>query len=73
MSMGSRETSMPIEPEIPSTFDVPAAGVRDEHSYAYLLSAQSTEGFTPHLRDPASTDLRNLGALLRFTAVPKDQ
>jgi hypothetical protein len=73
MSMGSNETSVPLEPEIPSTFDVPASGIRDEHSYAYLLSAQSTEGFTPHLRDPASTDPRNLGALLRFTAVPKDQ
>jgi len=34
-----------------------------------LLSAQSSEGFTPHLQDSASTDYRNLGVLLRFTAV----
>jgi hypothetical protein len=73
MSMGSREATVSLEPEKPSTFDVPASGVRDDHSYAYLLSARSTEGFTPHLRDPASTDPRNLGAMLRFTAVPKTQ
>ena len=73
MSMGSSETRVPLEPEKPFTFDVPASGVPDEHSYAYLLSARSTEGFTPHLRDPASTDSRNLGALLRFTAVPKNK
>ena len=40
---------------------------------ATMLSAQSTEGFTPHLQDPESTDPRNLGAMLRFTAVPKKQ
>jgi hypothetical protein len=71
MSMGGGESTVSLEPEKPATFDVPAAGVRDEHSYAYLLSARSTEGFVPHLRDPSSTDPRNLGAQLRFTAVPK--
>jgi hypothetical protein len=70
MSMGSSEARVTLEPERPSTFDVPASGVRDEHSFAYLLSARSTEGFVPHLRDPSSGDRRNLGALLRFTAVP---
>jgi hypothetical protein len=73
MSMGGIETSVPLEPEKPATFDVPASGVRDEHSHAYLLSARSTEAFTPHLRDPSSTDTRNLGALLRFAAVPKNK
>jgi hypothetical protein len=71
MSMGSSEARAVLEPAKPATFDVPAEGVRDEHSYAYLLSARSTEGFVPHLRDPSSTDARNLGALLRFTAVPR--
>jgi hypothetical protein len=71
ISMGGNEARVPLEPEQPFAFDLPASGVRDDHSYAYLLSARSSEGFVPHLRDPASTDPRNLGALLRFTAVPK--
>jgi len=44
--------------------------VRDLSGYAYLLSARSTEGFTEHLRDPESKDYRNLGVLMRFTAIP---
>jgi hypothetical protein len=71
LSMGSSEARVTLDPEKPATFDVPASGVRDEHSYAYLLTARSTEGFVPHLRDPSSTDSRNLGAMLRFTAVPQ--
>jgi len=71
MSMGGNESRVTLEPEKPARFDVDASGVRDEHSYAYLLSARSTEAFIPHLRDPSSTDPRNLGARLRFTAVPK--
>jgi hypothetical protein len=73
MSMGDRESRVTLEPGKAAAFEVPASGVRDEHSYAYLLSARSTEGFVPHLRDPSSTDARNLGALLRFTAVPKNR
>jgi hypothetical protein len=40
-------------------------------SYAYLLTARSSEGFIPHLQDPNSPDFRNLGALMRFHAVTK--
>jgi hypothetical protein len=71
MSMGAGEARVPLDPGRPATFDVAASGVRDEHSYAYLLAAQSTEGFIPHLRDPNTPDPRNLGAMLRFTAIPK--
>jgi hypothetical protein len=70
VSLGGPESRVNLEPGRPVTFDVPAAGVRDLRSYAYLLSAQSTEGFTPHLRDPANPDRRNLGVLVQFTAVP---
>jgi hypothetical protein len=44
-------------------------------TYAYVLSALSTEGFIPVLRDPtaAARDYRNLGALMRFSAVPAVQ
>ena len=73
MSFGGAQSTARLTPGVPSTFDVPASGIRDEHSWAYLLSAQSTEAFTPHLRDPASNDPRNLGAMIRFVAVPKAQ
>jgi hypothetical protein len=71
MSMGGVETSVRLEPNKPMTFDVPASGVRDARGYAYLLSARSSDGFTPHLKDPATDDRRNLGVLIRFTPVPK--
>jgi hypothetical protein len=70
VSAGSTPTRIPLLPDKPVTFDVPASGVRDFSSYAYLLSARSTEGFTEHLRNPESTDYRNLGVLMRFTAIP---
>jgi hypothetical protein len=69
--MGGSEANIPIVPGKPVTFDVPAAGVRALKSYSYLLSARSTEGFTPRLLDPSSTDPRNLGVLITFTAVPR--
>jgi hypothetical protein len=71
MSMGKGESSVRLEPNQPATFDVPASGVRDLRSYAYLLTARSTEGFTPHLLDPTTDDKRNLGVRITFTAVPK--
>jgi hypothetical protein len=70
VSAGARQTRVPLVPDTPITFDLPTSGARDSTSYAYLLSARSTEGFTEHLRNPASTDYRNLGVLMRFTAIP---
>lgn len=71
MSMGGPDATARLEPGKPATFDVPASGVRDLRSFAYLLSARSTEGFTPHLLDPSTDDVRNLGVRITFTAVPK--
>jgi hypothetical protein len=73
VSMGGKESTIPIVAGKPVSFDVPASGVRALNSYAYLLSARSTEGFTPHLQDPASPDMRNLGVLMTFTATPAQQ
>jgi hypothetical protein len=70
VSMGEGEETVPITPGKPATFAVKAAGVRDEHSFAYLFTARSTEGFTPRLLDPQSTDPRNLGVRITFKAVP---
>jgi hypothetical protein len=66
MSMGSDEVSVDLEPGQVARFYVPAAGVKGLTGYAYLLTAQSSEGFVPHARDPQSPDYRNLGAQVRF-------
>jgi hypothetical protein len=69
VSAGGSRTSVPLSPGAVAYFNLPTHGARGLQSYAYLLSAQSSEGFIPHLQDPASQDFRNLGALLRFAAV----
>ena len=71
VSAGGDESSVTLMPGRPVTLDVPASGVHDLRSYAYLLTARSSDGFTEHLRNPASDDKRNLGVLMQFRAVPK--
>jgi hypothetical protein len=75
VSMGAQPVVVPLTPGKIATFNVPARGVLYERyveSYAYVLSAASSEGFVPALRDPSAPvrDYRNLGALIRFAAVP---
>jgi hypothetical protein len=75
VSMGAAPVVVPLTPGKIATFNVPANGVLYERyvrSFAYLLSASSSEGFVPVIRDPtaAARDYRNLGALMRFAAVP---
>ena len=70
VSAGAKKMTVPLTPDKAVTFNLPVSGVHDFTSYAYLLSARSTEGFTEHLRNPESKDDRNLGVLMRFTAVP---
>jgi hypothetical protein len=71
VSMGAGAISVTLTPGTVAAFDVPARGVRALESYAYLLSASSSEGFVPALLDPKASppDYRNLGALVRFSAV----
>jgi len=78
VSMGGESVVVPLTPGKIARFNVPARGVLYERyvrSFAYLLSASSSGGFVPALRDPAATarDYRNLGALMRFAAVPAGQ
>ena len=73
-AVGRRGTvAVPLTPGKVSTFSVPASGVRYVQSYAYVMSARSSEGFVPHFQDVQSKDYRNLGALMRFHAVTVDQ
>jgi hypothetical protein len=69
VSAGGSVSRIPIVPGQVASFDVPASGVRGLKSYAYLLSVQSSNSFTPHLTTPSSNDVRNLGVMIRFTAV----
>lgn len=70
LSMGAGSTAVTLAPGTVSTFAVPAeSSVRYLQSHAYLMSVRSSEGFVPHLQNPGSGDYRNLGALMRFSAV----
>ncbi|MGE0451713.1 MAG: hypothetical protein AB7Q29_19220 [Vicinamibacterales bacterium] len=69
LSMGRGTVSVQLEPDQPVTVDVPVAGERGLESYAYLLTAQSSDGFVPHVRAPESSDYRNLGALIRLKGI----
>lgn len=69
MSMGRETVTRTLEPRKPVVFEVPAQGVRGLNSYAYLLTALSSEGFTPRLQDPNSRDSRNLAVLVTMQAV----
>jgi hypothetical protein len=69
VDLGAESVTRPIRAGERVTFDVPATGKKGFQSYAYLMSVRSTEGFTPRLLEPGSTDARNLGAQLSFTVV----
>lgn len=73
VSLGGAAVRVALTPGTVTHFDVPASGVRGLRSYSYLMTAHSSEGFVPHLQNPQSADLRNLGALLRFSAVPAER
>ena len=69
---GASTRSIAIAPGAPPvTFDLPVSGVRGFNSYAYLVSAQSSDGFIPQVRDPHATDGRNLGVLMKIQAVER--
>jgi hypothetical protein len=69
MSAGSTASTVSLMPSNPVAFALPVSGVRGLNSYAYLVSARSSDGFIPRLRDPLSRDGRNLGVLMRFQAI----
>ncbi|HKT79279.1 MAG TPA: hypothetical protein VJP86_03595 [Vicinamibacterales bacterium] len=70
MSAGGAVKTIALTPGNPASFDVATVGgVKDFTGYSYLLSAQSSDGFTPRLVDPTSNDNRNLGAQVQFRPV----
>jgi hypothetical protein len=70
MSAGGDESVVQIVPNTRVNFDVPAGGgVHGLTDWVYLLSAQSSEGFTPRLQDPSLKDNRNLGVQIQVQAV----
>jgi hypothetical protein len=73
VSAGAETHTVPITPRTEVSFDLLVSGVKGLRSWEYLLSARSTEGFTPRLQDPNLQDGRNLGVQLKFTAVIADR
>ncbi len=72
VSMGAGEVRTSLQPRKPVTFEVPAGGgVHGRDGHAYLLQAQSSQGFVPHVFDRVSPDYRNLGAQLRFRPISR--
>jgi hypothetical protein len=69
-SAGAGEWTGALTPGQPVSFVLPVSDVRGLNSYACLLSAQSSDGFIEHLRDPNSRDYRNLGVLMTFGPAP---
>jgi hypothetical protein len=67
VSAGRSPMTVAIAPDTRVTFSVDATSVRSLTGYTSLLSARSSDGFTPHLRDPQSDDWRNLGVQMNFT------
>ena len=70
VSAGAAPANVSIEPGVSQTFEVAAEGVKGYNNmHFYLLSARSSEGFTPRLSDPTSRDDRNLGVQMSFRVV----
>jgi hypothetical protein len=70
ISAGAATSRVQLVPRTSVSFDVPVAGgVRGQNGWAYLLSARSSEGFTPRLQDPNLKDDRNLGAQIKLQVV----
>ncbi len=69
ISLGATPVTVALEPRKTAYFSVPTSGVRGFGDYCYLMTTRSSEGFVPHLLEPANTDYRNLGAQLRFRPV----
>jgi hypothetical protein len=70
VSAGAGTSTVQIEPGTPKIFTLAAAGgVRGHDGYALLLTAQSSEGFTPRLQDPGARDDRNLGVQMHLQVV----
>ena len=69
VTLGAAPVTLKIEPKKVSTFEVNATGVRGFGDFNYLMTVRSTEGFVPHLLEPANMDYRNLGVQLRFRPV----
>ena len=70
MSAGAAASSVQLAPRTSVTFDLPVGGgVRGQSGWAYVLTARSSEGFTPRLQDPALKDDRNLGAQIKLQVI----
>lgn len=71
LSMGAGRKEIRLKPFEVARFQLPADGIYGVNDYRYLMTAQASDGFVPHARDPASQDYRHLGAQVRFRPVSR--
>jgi hypothetical protein len=71
VSAGRAPVTVAIAPDTRVTFVVNATSIRDRTGYTCLLSARSSSGFTPHLKDLQSVDWRFLGVQMTLTVDSK--
>jgi hypothetical protein len=55
--------------EIAAAVGVPYKPARFPTNHVYSLSFSTSDGFVPFLTDPASSDSRYLGAMVRLTPI----
>jgi hypothetical protein len=66
VSIGAAATTVALKPGVPATVTLSAPGVYAHHSYGYLLTVSTADGFVPELVDPKSTDPRYLGVFVKL-------
>lgn len=69
ISAGEGTITVPLEPNVVQSFRLKTSSARGYQDYNQLLTVRSSEGFVPHLLEPANNDYRNLSAKLRFRPV----
>jgi hypothetical protein len=72
VSAGRSPVTVTITPDARQTFTLDATSIRGQSGYVCLLSARSSDGFTPHLRDPRSVDSRYLGVQMNLALEKSD-
>jgi hypothetical protein len=69
LTAGEDTVTTTMVPGQMQTLNLKTSSVKGWYDYDHLLSVRSTEGFVPHLMDPANNDYRNLSVLMRFKPV----
>ena len=67
VSVGGDSATLVLRPRVPAEVTLEPWGVYSLQRWAYVLSVETTSGFTPMLGRPGSVDARFLGAQVQLT------